>query len=105
MKVSIMQPAYLPWLGYFDRIYKSDLHIILDHVSLDKNSQTKFANRNKIRTLQGSNWLTVPILSRGADRDKPIKDILIENSAPWRKKHVKSLHYSYCKTPFFKSVK
>ena len=47
MKVSINQPAYLPWLGYFDRIAKSDLHVVLDHVQFEKNSMV---NRNKIRT-------------------------------------------------------
>jgi len=58
MIVSINQPAYIPWLGYFDRISKSDLHIILNHVQFEKNSMT---NRNKIRTSQGWAWLTVPL--------------------------------------------
>ena len=47
MIVSINQPAYLPWLGYFHRIAISDIHIVLDHVQFEKNS---FVNRNKIRT-------------------------------------------------------
>jgi hypothetical protein len=46
MIVSINQPAYLPWLGYFDRIAASDVHVVLDHVQFEKNS---YINR-----LQGS---------------------------------------------------
>ena len=44
MKVTIMQPAYLPWLGYFDRIEMSDIMIYLDDVFLDTNSKTNFIN-------------------------------------------------------------
>ena len=42
MIVSINQPAYMPWLGYFDRIDASDLYVVLDHVQFEKNS---FVNR------------------------------------------------------------
>ena len=63
--VTIIQPAYLPWLGFLDRVAKADLLISLDHVALDANSKTKFATRNKIRTQNGWNWLSVPILSKG----------------------------------------
>ena len=42
MIVSIAQPAYLPWLGYFDRIAKSDLHLVLDSVQMERNTRTSF---------------------------------------------------------------
>jgi len=60
--VSINQPAYLPWLGYFNRVANSDLHVVLDHVQYEKNS---FTNRNKIRTAQGFSWLTLPLKTKG----------------------------------------
>ena len=50
MKISINQPAYIPWLGYFDRIDYADIHIVLDHVQFEKNS---FTNRNKITSNNG----------------------------------------------------
>ncbi|MGL6327783.1 WbqC family protein [Aeromonas rivipollensis] len=62
MIVSIHQPAYLPWLGYVDRIKKSDLFIFLDSVQLEKNS---FTNRNLIKGANGSHWLTIPINKKG----------------------------------------
>ena len=62
MKISISQPAYLPWLGYFERIQYSDFHVVLNHVQMDASSKTKFINRNKIKTPNGWAWLTIPIL-------------------------------------------
>ena len=61
MIVTVMQPAYLPWLGFFERVFLSDLLIVLDHVQLDTNSKTNFVNRNKIKTPKDCIWLTIPI--------------------------------------------
>ena len=100
MKVSIMQPAYLPWLGYFDRIFQSDLHIVLDNVAIDRSSKTKFANRNKIRTAQGSLWLTVP-LAKKENTDLYLDTLKINNDQSWQKKHWLSIKGNYTKAPFF----
>jgi hypothetical protein len=97
MILSIMQPAYLPWLGYFHRIATSDLHIVLDHVPIDKNSKTKFANRNKIRTNESWCWLTVPIMASGASAIQPINKIAICDDGRWRKKHGASIRCHYAK--------
>jgi WbqC-like protein family len=99
--VSINQPAYLPWLGYFDRILKSDLHIVLDNVQIEHNTKTSFTNRNKIRTSQGWCWLTIPIKHPKSTSDALINNVLIE-SLHWRKKHYRSIVQSYGKTEFFK---
>jgi len=101
--VSIMQPAYLPWLGYFDRIGRSQLHVILDHVPIDHNSVTKFTNRNKIRTANGSMWLTVPISTKGEARHDPITELKIPPDTKWQKKHWNTIRCSYSKAPFFRN--
>jgi hypothetical protein len=101
MIVSIMQPAYLPWLGYFDRISKSDCHIVLDHVSMDKNSKTKFTNRNKMRTVQGWSWLTVPVKAVASSEDTPINKLEISSDVSWTSKHWKTLQASYSRASFF----
>ncbi|MFA9462560.1 WbqC family protein [Thiohalorhabdus methylotrophus] len=98
MIVSINQPAYLPWLGYFDRIAKSDLHIVLDHVQFEKNSMVP---RNKIRTPQGWTWLTVPVLTKGRSSEATIQDIGVNNQASWGKKHWKALQANYARAPHF----
>jgi hypothetical protein len=99
VNVTIMQPAYLPWLGFFDRVVKSDLLIVLDHVAMDRNSKTKYANRNRIRTSAGGIWLTVPLLNRG--RDAPLDSIEIDNTQRWQEKHWRSIETSYARAPCY----
>ena len=98
MIVSINQPAYLPWLGYFHRIALSDLHIVLDHVQFEKNS---FTNRNKIRTSEGWCWLTVPVSTSGRF-GVSIDALEIASGRPWADKHWNSIRLSYAKAPFFR---
>ena len=99
MKVSINQPAYLPWLGYFERIASSDLHIVLDHVQFEKNS---FTNRNKVRTREGSTWLTVPLSTRGHFGDLAIHGLQFAPNDPWPRKHWAAVRMNYGRAPFFK---
>ncbi|MEI8292954.1 MAG: WbqC family protein [bacterium] len=100
MIVSINQPAYLPWLGYFERIARSDAHIVLDHVQFEKNS---FTNRNKVRTREGFAWLTVPIRTKGRFGDLSIAGLSFAENDPWQKKHWATLRLNYSRTPFFAS--
>lgn len=98
MRVSINQPAYLPWLGYFDRIAISDVHVVLDQVQFEKNSMV---NRNKIRTNNGWAWLTVPVRTKGKFGDLSICNLEVEVSSNWREKHWKAICQNYVKTPYF----
>ena len=95
MIVSISQPAYLPWPGYFDRIARSDLHIVLDSVPIQRGNRDRFTNRNKIRTPQGSQWLTVP-LRKLSGQQPLIRDVLVDDSWHWQARHWGMLlaHYS-----------
>jgi hypothetical protein len=99
MIVSIMQPAYLPWPGYFHRIMASDMHIIFDNVDIDWKTKTQFANRNRIRTPQGPVWLTVPLSKGGGKR---LDHLRIAEEIPWRKKHCRTLDQNYAKAPFYR---
>jgi hypothetical protein len=98
MIVSINQPAYLPWLGYFHRIATSDLHIVLDHVQYEKNS---FVNRNKVCGKDGPVWLTVPLLTSGKFGELPIHSLEFAPNQNWQKKHWSTLQNLYRRTPFF----
>ena len=102
MRVSIAQPAYLPWMGYFNRMVQSDAHIALDHVQFEKNS---VINRNKIRTASGWTWLTVPLKTSGKFGSLAIESLEIDNSRPWAKKHWRSMQQSYGKSKFFRYVR
>lgn len=98
MIISINQPAYLPWLGYFHRIAVSDIHVVLDHVQFEKNS---FTNRNKIRTRENWCWLTVPVQTAGKFGQLPIHEIEIANEKKWAAKHWNSLRLNYANAPYF----
>ena len=97
MRVGIHQPMYLPWPGLFDRIYECDVFVLLDNVPYSKNY---LINRNKIKTVNGWMWLTVPVLTKGCF-GQLIKDVQINNATQWRKQHWKSIYYSYINAPYF----
>jgi WbqC-like protein family len=102
--VTIMQPAYLPWLGFFDRIRRSELFIVLDHVAPDRNSKTKTVNRNRIRIPTGWTWLTVPLQTKGLARDLVIEKLKIEPCSNWRHKHWRAIELNYSRARFFGDV-
>ena len=99
--VSIHQPAYLPWLGYFDKIRRADTFVYLDTVQFQKQS---FQNRNKIRTADGWAWLTVPVETKGRLYDTPLRDLPINNRVNWRRKHRAAIAQHYAKAPQFEAV-
>ena len=89
MRIAIHQPQFLPWLGYLDKIDRADLFVLLDSVQFKKN---EWQNRNRIRTAQGSQWLTVPVLH---DFGQPIKDVRINQTTDWRAKHLRAVEMHY----------
>lgn len=97
MIVSINQPAYLPWLGYFDRIAKSDVHVVLDSAQFEKNSVT---NRNKLRTKEGWCWVTVPLRTSGRFGNLKISDAEIAEDGAWRRRHLNTISFNYGKAPY-----
>ena len=95
--VAVHQPQYLPWLGYFDKIDKADVFVLLDNVQFKKN---EWQNRNKIKTAQGWMWLTVPVLYKYPNH---IDEVQINNRIDWRKKHLRALEINYQKAPYFRN--
>jgi WbqC-like protein family len=99
VNVVILQPAYIPWRGYFDQIRLADIFVFYDDVQYDKHG---WRNRNQIKTHQGKQWLTIPVHAKGVTQGTPIKDVRIDWSKPWAESHLKALTISYSKAPFFK---
>jgi hypothetical protein len=95
--VGILQPGYLPWLGFFEQICRCDVFVLYDDVQFERGS---WRNRNRIKTPSGPHWLTVPVLRKG-EGFCLIKDVVINSSVPWQKKHIKAIAQHYSKAPFF----
>jgi hypothetical protein len=99
MNVVILQPSYIPWRGYFHQIQKADLFIFYDDVQYDKHG---WRNRNRIKTAQGSQWLTIPVHSKGVvDQNIPINQVKISWTTDWNEKHWRAIQQAYSKAPFF----
>ena len=95
---SIMQPTYLPWLGYFDLTNRSDIFVFLDTVQLDKRS---WQQRNRIKTPNSEIMLTVPVLTKGRFNQE-IRDVEIDVSQRFEKKHFNSIQLNYKNSKYFK---
>ncbi len=91
MKLAAHQPQYLPWLGYFDKMDRVDLFVLLDTVQYRK---SEWQNRNRIRTAEGWQWLTVPVHFRFP---MTIREVRIDDAASWRRKHREALRIQYAR--------
>ncbi len=97
MIIGILQPGYLPWLGFFEQMHRSDIFVLYDDVQYDKNG---WRNRNKIKTFTGAQWLTVPVLIKFTEHTL-IHEVRINNDVNWRKKHLLSIRQSYSRAPYY----
>ncbi len=99
-KVAILQSSYIPWKGYFDIINMADEFILYDNIQYTRRD---WRNRNKIKTPQGSQWITIPIHVKGKYHQAIRDTTVIDNK--WRKKHWLSLLHNYAKAKYFKAYK
>ena len=96
MIVGIHQPQYLPWAGYLDKIDRADSFVLLDTVQFKKG---EWQNRNRFKTAQGPQWITVPVLH---DFGQLLKDVLIDpKQSSWARKHQHGLKTHYGATPHY----
>ncbi len=96
MKCAIMQPTYIPWIGYFDLIDQVDKFVFLDNVQLSRSS---WHVRNRIKTAHGELYLTVPVRRIKDKNQTMLCDAVINYRQPWVRKHLKSIEQAYKKTP------
>lgn len=96
MTAVIMQPTYLPWIGYFDLMDSADVFVLLDTVQFEKQS---WQQRNRIKTAETkSTWLTVPVVQNLGQR---ISDVRIQTASPWRRKHWGTICQYYRQAPYW----
>src|SRR5438477_13189772 len=97
MILTAHQPVYLPWLGLFHKILLSDLFCVFDIVQYQKRD---YNNRNKIKTMCGAKWLSVPVKSKNHFQTK-LCDVKIINGN-WGRKHARAIEINYGKAPYFR---
>jgi hypothetical protein len=102
MRIAVLQPSYLPWLGYFDQIARVDAFVFYDDVQYDRDG---WRNRNRIKTTgpEGWQWLTVPVLLKGK-HGAAIRDVQINNADTWKRKHLAAIGQWYRRAPFRDAV-
>jgi WbqC-like protein family len=94
----VLQPGYLPWLGFFDQLRRSDVFVYYDDVSFDKNG---WRNRNRIKSPAGPHWLTVPVHVHSLRQ--LISETEIDNRQPWARKHIRTIKQFYAHAPYLKN--
>jgi hypothetical protein len=92
MRAAIMQPTYLPWIGYFALMDEVDLFVLLDQVQFEKRS---WQQRNRIKTPRGLEWLTVPATVRGR-YTQSIRDVEINDAGFWGR-HLRAIELNYAR--------
>jgi hypothetical protein len=102
MKCVILQPSFIPWRGYFHQIYLADTFVFYDCVQYDKHG---WRNRNKIKTAQGAQWLTIPVNTSGTYDGLPIREVTLAKDNSWRRKHLAAIEQNYRKSPFWPMYK
>ncbi len=95
-KIAILQSNYIPWKGYFDIIAEVDEFIIYDDMQFTKND---WRNRNRIKTPQGVQWLTIPV---GQNISRRIRDVTL--TPAWQAKHWKTLVHNYRAARCFEEI-
>ena len=95
MIVTIHQPNYLPWIGFFHKVLLSDTFVILDDAEYSKNG---FINRNKIKTPNGGIWLTLPAQAK---EHELISEVKLATNIRWAKKHWQAIENNYSNCHYF----
>src|SRR6201984_3471754 len=93
-RVAILQSNYIPWKGYFDLIRSVDEFILFDDMQYTRRD---WRNRNRIKTPQGSQCITIPVEVKGKYLQK-INETRVSD-AEWPKRHWKSISQNYARAP------
>jgi hypothetical protein len=101
--VSIHQPNFFPWLGYFDKIRRADVFILLDDVQYPRTGAGSWSNRVKVLINGEGRWLTAPV-DRSFHGTRTISQMVYSGKEDWRARVLKTLVAAYRRAPFFEEV-
>lgn len=91
--VAIHQPTFLPWLGWWDKLMRADVFVLLDEVQFPKKGGT-WINRVKMLVGVEARWVTVPV-DRAFRGTRSVREMQVDNSKPWRENVLGTIRGSY----------
>jgi len=83
--------VYLPWIGYFDQMRRVDVFVIADEMPY---TSSGWVHRNRVKGPHGPSWLTLPARARSGQM---IREVELDASIPWRRRHLKTLRNFYAR--------
>jgi WbqC-like protein family len=100
--VAIHQPTFLPWLGWWDKLVRADVFVLLDDVQFPKKGGTWM---NRVRMLIGgeARWVTVPV-DRSFHGTRAVREMRFDTARPWRDDILRTLGSSYGRASHFAAV-
>ena len=98
MILSIHQPNFFPWMGFFDKLNKSDNFVFLTESLRSKND--KYLTRTKIINNSSSRYLSIPL---GIKQIK-INQLLMPVDNKWKIKTLNIIHASYRSSKYYEEV-
>ena len=96
MIVTIHQPNYFPYPGFFQKVLLSDIYVILDRAQFEFD----ITNRNKIITPEGS-WSRISVPVKKGQKFFEVRNVEINNDQPWAEKNWDLICKSYNDSSFF----
>lgn len=95
MILAAHQPAFLPWLGYLDKMAKADVFVVMDDLPCEPD---RFQDRQRIKSSDGDGWLVVPV-----QHGRSLASTRIDPDAPWRRRTWHAIEAAYERAPGFPS--
>lgn len=99
MTIAIMQPYFLPYIGYLQLIKAVDKFILYDDVAFINRG---WINRNRLLMNGKDHLFTIPL--KDASQNKRIRDVELGDDPKWRSKLLKTIEQAYRKAPFYTTV-
>ncbi len=99
MIISIIQPCFVPWLGYFEQMAIGDIFVYLDDVQYTKKD---WRNNNQLKSPYGMKPIHVPV--GNASRNTLINQALISYNSPWEEDLINKITEWYKKAPYFDDI-
>jgi hypothetical protein len=99
MRLAIMQPYFLPYIGYFQLLAAADKLVLLDDVNFINRG---WINRNRMSLNGEPHWLTLPLAK--ASQNKLINELEIIDDPVWKRKITRTVDSAYRGAPFASQI-